>query len=149
RADEPQRGAAARRARGDGRGRAGRCDRRRRLPRAARGRGARHAGGGPRRDGARRSSRAPRPRSRTQARRRRPRARRRAPRPGAAAARDPRALRGGRIEVLFCTEGTYPFVEGGVGTWCDIICRELPEVEFTLYAVTGAPEVTWKFEPPP
>lgn len=52
------------------------------------------------------------------------------------------------LSVLFCTEGTYPFVEGGVGTWCDIICRELPQVDFTLYAVTGAPEVSLKFEPP-
>lgn len=36
-----------------------------------------------------------------------------------------------------------------MGTWCDIICRELPNVEFTLYAITGSPEVTLKFEPPP
>ena len=40
-------------------------------------------------------------------------------------------------------------MEGGVGTWCDIICRELPNVEFTLYAITGSPEVSYKFEPPP
>jgi glycosyltransferase involved in cell wall biosynthesis len=62
------------------------------------------------------------------------------------------AVRGGGVadlSVLFCTEGTYPFVEGGVGTWCDIICRELPQVEFTLYAVTGSPEVSYKFDPPP
>jgi glycosyltransferase involved in cell wall biosynthesis len=53
------------------------------------------------------------------------------------------------VDVLLCTEGTYPFVDGGVGTWCDSICRELPQVEFTLYALTGTPEVTYKYELPP
>jgi glycosyltransferase involved in cell wall biosynthesis len=51
--------------------------------------------------------------------------------------------------VLLCTEGTYPFVGGGVSTWCDILCRELEEYDFTLYAVTGEPEVQSRYELPP
>ncbi|MDX6731081.1 MAG: polysaccharide biosynthesis protein PelF [Baekduia sp.] len=51
--------------------------------------------------------------------------------------------------VLLCTEGTYPYVGGGVSTWCDILCRELEEYEFTLYAVTGEPEVRLRYELPP
>lgn len=56
---------------------------------------------------------------------------------------------GGRPSVLLCTEGTYPYVGGGVSTWCDIICRELEEYDFTLYAVTGEPEVRLRYELPP
>ncbi|MEJ7785584.1 MAG: GT4 family glycosyltransferase PelF [Solirubrobacteraceae bacterium] len=55
----------------------------------------------------------------------------------------------GRISVLFCTEGTYPFMGGGVSTWCQIICEELPEVDFTLFAITGTPEVSYKYDVPP
>lgn len=51
--------------------------------------------------------------------------------------------------VLLCTEGTYPYVGGGVSTWCDILCRELEEVDFTVFAVTGSQEVQLCFELPP
>lgn len=51
-----------------------------------------------------------------------------------------------RPSVLLCTEGTYPFVGGGVSTWCDILCRELEEVDFTLFAVTGEPEVRLRYD---
>lgn len=51
--------------------------------------------------------------------------------------------------VLLCTEGTYPFMGGGVSTWCDILCRELEEYDFTIYAVTGEPEVELSYELPP
>ena len=56
---------------------------------------------------------------------------------------------GDRPEVLLCTEGSYPYVGGGVSTWCDILCRELSEYEFITYALTGAPEVTLRFQLPP
>ena len=36
-----------------------------------------------------------------------------------------------------------------MSTWCDILCRELEEVDFTLFAVTGAPEVQLRYELPP
>jgi polysaccharide biosynthesis protein PelF len=45
-----------------------------------------------------------------------------------------------RISVLLCTQGTYPFSSGGVSTWCDLLCRQLPNVDFTLYALTGQPQ---------
>lgn len=51
-------------------------------------------------------------------------------------------------EILLCTEGTYPFVGGGVTTWCDILCNELAEYDFIVYTVTGAPEVRLRYELP-
>lgn len=56
---------------------------------------------------------------------------------------------GKRTSVLLCTEGTFPFVGGGVSTWCDTLCTELDEVDFTIYAVTAAPEVRRRYELPP
>lgn len=47
-----------------------------------------------------------------------------------------------RISVLLCTQGTYPYSSGGVSTWCDLLCRQLPNVDFTLYALTGQPQTT-------
>jgi glycosyltransferase involved in cell wall biosynthesis len=55
----------------------------------------------------------------------------------------------GSPRVLLCTEGTYPFVGGGVSTWCDILCRQMPDVDFTLFAVTGNPDVRAEYELPP
>jgi hypothetical protein len=55
-------------------------------------------------------------------------------------------LRGPR--VLLCTEGTYPYVGGGVSTWCDILCRQMPDVDFTLFTVTGNPDVRAEYELP-
>ena len=34
-----------------------------------------------------------------------------------------------RVSVLFETEGTYPFIGGGVSTWCDILGQELSQVD--------------------
>ncbi len=45
----------------------------------------------------------------------------------------------GRRSVLLATEGTYPFHKGGVSTWCDVLTTELPEIDFTLLAVTMHP----------
>jgi glycosyltransferase involved in cell wall biosynthesis len=39
--------------------------------------------------------------------------------------------------VLLLTEGTYPFVDGGVSTWCNQIIGGMPDVRFTVLAVTG------------
>lgn len=39
--------------------------------------------------------------------------------------------------VLLETEGTYPYAGGGVSTWCHTLCQRLPEVDFTIFAVTG------------
>jgi glycosyltransferase involved in cell wall biosynthesis len=53
-----------------------------------------------------------------------------------------------RTRVLLCTEGTYPYVGGGVSTWCDILCRYSPDIDFVLFAVTGNPEVEFKYKLP-
>jgi hypothetical protein len=44
------------------------------------------------------------------------------------------------------TEGTYPFVGGGVSTWCDVLVLELPQVDYHICAVTGDPNVKLKYE---
>ncbi len=43
-----------------------------------------------------------------------------------------------RARVALITEGTYPFVTGGVSTWCDQIVRGLPEHDFSVVAVVAA-----------
>ncbi|MCI2238158.1 DUF3492 domain-containing protein [Paenibacillus sp. TRM 82003] len=40
--------------------------------------------------------------------------------------------------VTLFTEGTYPFVVGGVSTWCDLLVRGLPHVDWSVFALTGA-----------
>ncbi|RME45843.1 MAG: DUF3492 domain-containing protein [Chloroflexi bacterium] len=50
-----------------------------------------------------------------------------------------------RISVLFETEGTYPFVGGGVSTWCKILVEELPQIDYLIFAVTGTPQVRTKY----
>lgn len=49
------------------------------------------------------------------------------------------------LNVLLATEGTYPYVGGGVSTWCDSLIRELKHVRFSILAVTGAPISTMKY----
>lgn len=50
-----------------------------------------------------------------------------------------------RVSVLFETEGTYPFMGGGVSTWCDILVRALPQVDYHICAITGDPNVGLKY----
>lgn len=52
------------------------------------------------------------------------------------------------IKVLLTTEGTYPFHQGGVSTWCDILVKELKSVDYVLYAILMDPFVTQKFTLP-
>lgn len=53
-----------------------------------------------------------------------------------------------QISVLLTTEGTYPFHQGGVSTWCDILVNKLPSVRFVVYSVLMNPFVTQKFKLP-
>jgi polysaccharide biosynthesis protein PelF len=55
----------------------------------------------------------------------------------------------GRLSVLLLTEGTYPYAGGGVSTWCDLLCRELSDVDFYVIAVTGSPIAAMKYKMPP
>lgn len=47
------------------------------------------------------------------------------------------------------TEGTYPFVVGGVSTWCAQILGGLPEIDWSVAAITGPAVAAPKFELPP
>ena len=51
--------------------------------------------------------------------------------------------------VLLTTEGTYPFILGGVSTWCDILVNGLPGVDWSVLALTaGGLHRTSQFEFP-
>ena len=39
--------------------------------------------------------------------------------------------------ALLVTEGTYPFIVGGVSTWCDILVRGLADVDWRVLPVTA------------
>ncbi len=54
----------------------------------------------------------------------------------------------GRLSVLLLTEGTYPYAGGGVSTWCDLLCRELSDIDFYVIAVTGTPIAALKYKIP-
>jgi polysaccharide biosynthesis protein PelF len=41
--------------------------------------------------------------------------------------------------ILMTTEGTYPFVVGGVSTWCHELTQQMPEVDFTILAIVANP----------
>jgi polysaccharide biosynthesis protein PelF len=48
--------------------------------------------------------------------------------------------------VLLLTEGTYPFYFGGVSTWCHMLLRQLPGVDFTLMSIISDPRLTPLYE---
>jgi glycosyltransferase involved in cell wall biosynthesis len=50
--------------------------------------------------------------------------------------------------VLLCTEGTYPFVMGGVSTWCDLLLEGLPRIQWELFALTAGKVDKPQFELP-
>lgn len=53
-----------------------------------------------------------------------------------------------KITVMLSTEGTYPFHQGGVSTWCDILVQRLKSVDYVIYSVLMDPFVTQKFKLP-
>ena len=48
--------------------------------------------------------------------------------------RDPR-VHGGNVRIYLSTEGTYPFVLGGVSTWVDMLVHGLPDHNFEIGAL--------------
>lgn len=52
------------------------------------------------------------------------------------------------VRVLLIAEGTYPFHWGGVSTWCHLLLRHLPQVDFTLLSIVGDPRTELLFELP-
>ncbi len=55
---------------------------------------------------------------------------------------------GEKIKVMMATEGTYPFHQGGVSVWCDLLINKLPDIDFTVFSVIMNPYVTQKFSLP-
>lgn len=53
-----------------------------------------------------------------------------------------------KIRVMLCTEGTYPFHQGGVSTWCNVLVERLQNVDYTIYSIIMNPFVTQKFNLP-
>ncbi|MEB3101356.1 GT4 family glycosyltransferase PelF [Ferviditalea candida] len=53
-----------------------------------------------------------------------------------------------KIVVMLTTEGTYPFHQGGVSTWCDTLVTQLDDVEYIVYSILMNPFVTQKFKLP-
>ncbi len=53
------------------------------------------------------------------------------------------------VRVMLIAEGTYPFHWGGVSTWCDLLLRGLPDVDFTLLSIAGNPRLVPQFNLPP
>jgi polysaccharide biosynthesis protein PelF len=41
--------------------------------------------------------------------------------------------------ILLTTEGTYPFMGGGVSTWCHELTEQMPEVDFKILAIVANP----------
>lgn len=52
------------------------------------------------------------------------------------------------MRILLVTEGTYPYVIGGVSTWCDQLIRGLDEHQFSILSVTGPLTPEPKFTKP-
>jgi glycosyltransferase involved in cell wall biosynthesis len=52
------------------------------------------------------------------------------------------------VRVCLLTEGTYPYVRGGVSTWCHDLIGGLPDVEFIVYAMIGNPSGQLEYKPP-
>ncbi len=60
-----------------------------------------------------------------------------------------RARRADDVDVLLTTEGTYPFVTGGVSTWADQLISGLAERQFVVYSVVANTSMAVRYEPPP
>ncbi len=53
-----------------------------------------------------------------------------------------------RLTVCLVNEGSYPHYKGGVSTWCDMLVRGLPEVNFVLISLVADPSAQVVFELP-
>lgn len=52
------------------------------------------------------------------------------------------------MRICLLTEGTYPYVRGGVSTWCRDLIAGLPEMTFDVYALVGNPAARLEYELP-
>jgi polysaccharide biosynthesis protein PelF len=53
------------------------------------------------------------------------------------------------IDVLLTTEGTYPYVTGGVSTWAHQLVTGLAEKQFVVYSVVANTSMAVRYQPPP
>ena len=53
------------------------------------------------------------------------------------------------MKIYLSTEGTYPFVLGGVSTWVDMLVHGLPHHEFEIGALVDNPHHRVAYRPPP
>src|SRR6187397_54799 len=44
---------------------------------------------------------------------------------------------GSRPRILLCTEGTYPYVMGGVSSWCELIVGGLDEFDWQVLPIVA------------
>jgi glycosyltransferase involved in cell wall biosynthesis len=56
---------------------------------------------------------------------------------------------GRRTRVLLTTEGTYPYVVGGVSSWCDLLVGSLTEFDWIVLPIIGAHGRPRRFTLPP
>lgn len=49
---------------------------------------------------------------------------------------------------MLTTEGTYPFHQGGVSTWCHVLVEKLTNIDYIIYSIIMNPFVTQKFNLP-
>jgi polysaccharide biosynthesis protein PelF len=47
--------------------------------------------------------------------------------------------------ILMTTEGTYPFLGGGVSTWCHELTQQMPEVDFKILAIVANPYLSQQY----
>lgn len=52
------------------------------------------------------------------------------------------------LTVCLVNEGSYPHYKGGVSTWCDMLVRGLPEVNFVLISLVADPSAQPVFDLP-
>jgi polysaccharide biosynthesis protein PelF len=48
--------------------------------------------------------------------------------------------------ILMTTEGTYPFLVGGVSTWCHELTHQMPDVNFKLLAIVANPYLAQEYQ---
>ncbi len=61
----------------------------------------------------------------------------------------PDPVRQSDIDILMTTEGTYPFVTGGVSTWAHQLVAGLAEKRFVVYSVVANTNMAARYDPPP
>jgi polysaccharide biosynthesis protein PelF len=48
--------------------------------------------------------------------------------------------------ILMTTEGTYPFLSGGVSNWCHELTQQMPEVDFKILAIVANPYLPQQYQ---